>query len=409
MANFTYQARDKSGSVKSGSLIAVDRSAAAANLLEKGMVPILIKDTALEAAKSGGVGGLLKKGGGKVKTEDKVIFSRQFATMINAGVPINQSLGILREQSQSKHLQDVIGQVAKAVEGGSTLANAMASHPEVFGPIYINMVRAGETGGILDQVLDRLATQQEKDAEIVGKVKSASIYPGVVFSFTMIVFIFLMTVIVPKLSTIFEQMGANLPVYTKIMLAISHTLVHQGVFMAVGAAALIFAFRRYTKTPAGKHQLDLALIKAPVAGPIIVKVNIARFARTFGSLMSSGISVLDAIKATGESLGNSVFASELEKMAKEVKNGKQVSEQLKHSAYFPPIVAQMISVGEETGQLDTILLKLAEFYEKEVDNVISGLTSIIEPILIIILGAMVGMVVISVFGPIASLSSSVNG
>jgi type IV pilus assembly protein PilC len=409
MANFTYQARDKSGAITSGTLFAVDRSAAAANLLEKGMVPILIKDAALEAAKKSGLSSLLSKGGGKVKTEDKVIFSRQFATMINAGVPINQSLGILRDQSQSKHLQEVIGQVAKAVEGGSTLANALAAHPEVFGPIYINMVRAGETGGILDQVLDRLATQQEKDAEIVGKVKSASIYPGVVFSFTMIVFIFLMTVIVPKLSAIFQQMGANLPVYTKIMLAISHALVHDGIIIAIVAGAGVYAFRRYIKTPKGKHQLDLALIKAPAIGPIIVKVNIARFARTFGSLMSSGISVLDAIKATSESLGNSVFSNELTKMASEVKNGKPVSEQLKHSKYFPPIVAQMISVGEETGQLDSILLKLAEFYEKEVDQVISGLTSIIEPMLIIILGAMVGMVVISVFGPIASLSSSVNG
>jgi len=404
MGQFSYSARDKSGAIKKGTLFAADRPAATAALAAKELTPILVKE---EAAKGAGKGGFNFAFGNKVKLSEKVIFSRQFSTMINAGVPIVQSLNILREQTESKKLKSTVADVAKQVEGGATLANALAVHPDVFNPIYVNMVKAGETGGILDQVLDRLATQQEKDAEVVSKVRSAMIYPAVITTATVSAFFFLMTVIVPKLSSIFEDAGAALPWYTKLMLSISHFLVKDWWMVIGGAIAAGIALARWRKTEKGRRIIDKLMLKAPIIGPILVKVNIARFARTFGSLMASGISVLDAINATKSALGSSVYRDELAEVAQKVKNGRPMSEHIRASKNFPAIVGQMLSVGEETGQLDAILLKLAEFYEKEVDTVVSGITSIIEPILIIVLGGMVGFIVISVFGPISSIGNSV--
>lgn len=400
MAGFTYSARTKAGIIQKGSLLALDRSAAATQLLDQGLVPILIKEAT--AAKAGG-GFLDRLTKGRVSLQDKVIFSRQFSTMINAGVPIAQALGILKEQSNSKKLSATVADVAKQVEGGSNLANALAAHPDVFNNIYVNMVRAGETGGILDSVLDRLATQQEKDAEIVSKVRGALIYPAVITVATIGAFFFLMTVIVPKLAAIFTDSGITLPIYTQIMLAISAFLVHFWPLVIGGTVAAIVVFTRWYKTQAGRRIVDKLLLKLPIFGPILVKVNVARFARTFGSLMASGISVLEALGATSSALSSSVYQDILTDVAKEVKNGRPMSDLLKQHKAFPAIVSQMLSVGEETGELDTILLKLADFYEKEVDAVISNLTSIIEPILILVLGAMVGFVVISVFGPITAL------
>jgi type IV pilus assembly protein PilC len=406
MANFNYSARDKTGLIQKGSVFAPDRAAATASLAGKGLTPILVKESA--ATSSDNIG-LIERlsGGNKVKMTDKVIFSRQFATMVNAGVPLVQSLNILREQTESKKLKAVVGEVAKQVEGGSTLAAALNGHPNVFNDIYVNMVKAGEAGGILDQVLDRLAIQQEKDAEIVSKVKSAMIYPMVITIATFAAFFFLMTVIVPKLASIFADAGANLPIYTKIMLAMSSFLVHSWPLLLIIVVGAFIGFTRWIHTAKGKRIVDRILLKSPIIGPILVKVNVARFARTFGSLMASGISVLEAINATKGALGSSVYQDELADVAQKVKNGRPMSEPIRASKNFPPIVGQMLSVGEETGQLDEILLKLAGFYEREVDTVIAGITSIIEPILIIVLGGMVGFIVISVFGPISSLSNTI--
>lgn len=406
MGQFSYSARDKTGAIVKGTTFAADRPAVAASLNQKGLTPILVKEVAAKASGKGLLAGGLAFAD-RVSLQDKVIFSRQFATMINAGVPIVQSLNILQEQSESKKLKATVAAVGKQVEGGSTLAAALAAHPDVFNAIYVNMVKAGESGGILDQVLDRLATQQEKDAEVVSKVRSAMIYPAVITTATVSAFVFLMTVIVPKLSSIFENAGAELPWYTKLMLTISGFLVHDWYIMLGVMVAAVVMFIRWHKTTAGKRAIDLMMLKAPVFGPILVKVNVARFARTFGSLMASGISVLDAINSTKSALGSSVYQDELAEVAVKVKNGRPMSEHIRASKHFPAIVGQMLSVGEETGQMDVILLKLADFYEKEVDTVVSGITSIIEPILIIVLGGMVGFIVISVFGPISSIGSSV--
>jgi type IV pilus assembly protein PilC len=407
VGSYSYSARDKNGAIQKGNLFAPDRAGASAALQSKGLTPILVKEV---AGNSGGAGGGIMgklNGLARVSLEDKVIFSRQFATMINAGVPIAQSLNILQKQSESKKLQAAIGDVSKQVTGGATLANAMSSHPEVFDGIYVNMVRAGESGGILDQVLERLATQQEKDAEVVSKVKGAMIYPAVITTATVSAFFFLMTVIVPKLSSIFEDAGASLPIYTKIMLGISKFLVKDWFIVIGGVVGAVVVFTRWYHTEKGRRIADKLFLKAPIFGPILVKVNIARFARTFGSLMASGISVLDAINATKSALGSTVYQDELASVAQKVKNGRPMSEQLSASPNFPAIVGQMMAVGEETGKVDEILLKLADFYEKEVDNVVAGITSIIEPILIMVLGGMVGFIVISVFGPISDIGNHV--
>ena len=408
MGTFTYSARDKSGKVTKGSLFAKDRTAASSSLSEKGLTPIVVMES---AAKGSGlklpfIGSISLEG--KVRTQDKVIFSRQFATMINAGVPITKALAILKDQTESKKFQNAISDLTSRVEGGSTLAAALAEHQDIFNPVYVNMVKAGETGGILDEVLDRLAEQQEKDADIVGKVRGAMIYPGVITTAALGAFFFLMIVIVPKLGAVFTSLGTQLPIYTRVLLAISGFVVKYGIELIGGMAAGVVLLARYVKTPAGKRILDTIIIRSPIIGPIIIKVNVARFARTFGSLMSSGIAVLDALNSTSSAIGNTMFKDELNRIAKEVKNGRSISEQMEKSKLFPAIVSQMVAVGEETGELDKILLKLAIFYEKEVDTVISNITSVIEPILIMIIGTMVGFIVISVFGPLAALNNAVQ-
>lgn len=407
MATYSYTARDKGGAIHKGSVFANDQSAAAANLIDKGLTPILIKSDK-GAAKGGFLDFKHLIGPSKrVKLTDKVVFSRQFATMINAGVPIVQALSILQEQTSNKHFKEVIADCAKQVEGGAELNVALAAHPEVFSTIYVNMVKAGETGGLLDEVLERLAIQQEKDAEIVSKVRSALIYPSILLFVTVGAFIFLMTYLVPRMAVIFQSLGSDLPWYSKLMLQMSSFLVNYGIFLlAALVAAGIFIFRA-SRTPKGKRTLDSILVRLPVFGEIIVKVNVARFARTFGSLMSSGLSVLESLNTTAKGLNNSVFQDALYEVAKEVKAGKTISEPLKQMKIFPPIVSQMITVGEETGKLDDILLKLAVFYEKEVDTVVSGIASVIEPVLIVALGGIVGFIVIGVYGPLSQLNNAV--
>ncbi|HEX7259752.1 MAG TPA: type II secretion system F family protein [Candidatus Saccharimonadia bacterium] len=406
MATYNFTARDHSGTIQKGSLVANDQAAAAASLLERDLVPILIK---VQEAKTKGkglqLGGL--KLGGRVKLEDKVIFSRQFATMINAGVPLTQALSMLGGQTTNKHFRDVINDAAKQVEGGSTLSNALAGHPDVFSQVYVNMVKAGEAGGLLDQVLERLAVQQEKDAAVVAKVRSAMIYPGILLSVTVGAFVFLMTYLVPRMSVIFESLGTELPWYSKLMLAMSDSLVNYGLFLLIGLVVLAVVGFRFVHTIRGKTIFDSILIRMPIFGPIIVKVNVARFSRTFGSLMASGLSVLEALNTSADGLNNSVFRDGLHKVASEVKAGKTIAEPLKALPIFPPIVGQMVAVGEETGKLDEILLKLAGFYEREVDTVVAGITSVIEPILIVSLGGIVGFIVVGVYGPLATLNNAI--
>jgi type IV pilus assembly protein PilC len=403
MADFAYSAINGKGEHVSGVITAASREAAVTDLRNQGSRPLSIqvkgKSRNFNITKP------------KVKQKDLVIFTRELSTMISAGVPLPRGLNTLQGQFESKTFQDIIGSINHDVESGQPLGDAMAKFPDTFSDVYVNMVRAGEAGGILDDILKRLAGQVEKDASIHKKIKSAMAYPVVIMCVTVVAFFGIMLLIIPKIGKIFKDLGgpnAQLPVYTRAMLGISNFMLHNIIFILIIAVALIFGFRHYIHTEKGKYRWRALLLRLPVVGNIVTKVAIARFSRTFSSLMGSGVSVLDALEVTGRAVGNKVIQKELVEISAAVKNGQPLGKQLLSAKFFPPIVGQMLMVGEETGKIDEVLVKVAEFYEEEVDAVIDGLASIIEPVMIIILGSVVGLIAASVMGPIASLSKNVG-
>jgi type IV pilus assembly protein PilC len=418
---FIYKATNKEGKTVAGAATADDRAALLALLHKEGLHPILIEISKGKKSAGGMFGG--KK---KIKLADLVIFTRQLSTMISAGVPLARSLSALQGDSENPYMKEVLASITKDVESGLSLGDAFAKFPDVFSDVYVNMVRAGEEGGILDEILKRLATQVEQDASIRKKIKSAMMYPLVILSVTVIAFFGIMLFIVPKLGGILHSLGgpnAKLPVYTQALLNISNycknpnpLLAHipilgkipNLIFLMAIAGLGIYFLLRYIKTDSGKYKFHGLLLRIPVVKTVILKIAVARFARTFASLMGAGVSVLDALDVTGAALGNKVIEKELKDAAQEVKNGKPLSDPISQSKHFPPIVAQMLMVGEETGQIDTVLVKIADFYEEEVSVLIDGLAAIIEPIMIIFLGAGVGLIAASVMGPIANLSKNIG-
>jgi type IV pilus assembly protein PilC len=402
---FNYVAIDKNGKKITGSMEAASADAVSTSLKNRGIKPLSVKSDNNLVAKIPFI-----KGNKKVKLKELMIFTRQLSTMINAGVPLVRSLATLQQQTENPAFQKHIIAVTKDVESGMAFADALEKHPKVFTPIYVNMVRAGEAGGILDDILTKLAIQQEKDAHIRAKFKSAMTYPVILLSITGIVFIGLMVVVMPKLGKIIKDLAgptATLPPLTQVMLGISHFMTSFWYIIIGGLIITIFAVKKYTSTPEGRRNKDRLLMKAPVIKDIIKKVAIARFARIFASLMSAGVNVVDALNVTSKALGNAVIEDELIEASKAVINGQQLSVPLSNSKVFPPIVSQMMAIGEETGQTDEILVKVADFYEEEVDAVVESLSSILEPIMIVIMGAMVGLIAASVMGPITKLSSQI--
>lgn len=403
MAKFTYKGLSQSNTVVKGSIEASSKQGVIDTLKKQGIKPLSIQQ------ESGSK--FLSFANKKVKTKDLTIFTRQLSTMISAGVPLNRSFYTLQEQTDNQYFKTVIGDIAKQIEGGVSIGDALKKYPDVFDEVYINMVIAGEAGGILDKILKRLATQLEKNQAIKKKIKSATTYPKVVFGITIIAFIVVMNVIVPKIGAMLLELGgpdAELPVLTRVMIAISDFSKKYAVLIIIAAAIVTFFIRRYIKTPKGKYKYHALLLRIPVLKDVITKVAIARFSRTFSSLMSSGVSVIEAIEITAGSIGNKVLEKELLAAANDVKAGKQLSEPILNSPHYPAIVGQMLAIGEETGETDTILVKIADFYEEEVDATIESLSSILEPMMIVILGAMVGLVAASVMGPLGSLSSSIT-
>jgi type IV pilus assembly protein PilC len=404
MPQFNYTSVSQDGHQFSGIMAAPSREEAISELRKNGGRPLLLREVKAKKQRIS-----FKS---KTKLKDLVVFSRELSTMISAGVALPRSLETLAQQSENKYFKEVILNVNHDVESGIALGDAMARHPKVFSEVYVNMVRAGEAGGILDDIMKRLATQVEKDATIRHKIKGAMAYPAVILTITILAFFAIMLIIMPKISKIITDLGgtdAQLPVYTRAMLAASSFMQHNIIFIVVGSAIAIFFFRRYIKTDKGKYWWHSILLRAPIFGKVIGKIVIARFARTFSSLMGAGVSVLDALEITGKAVGNRVIQRELEEVAKNVRNGQPLGKQLQAAQYFPPIVGQMMEVGEETGKIDEILVKVADFYEEEVDTVIDSLASIIEPVMIILLGSLVGMIAASVMGPIAGLSKQVGG
>lgn len=403
MSVYIYTAVDKSGKKHEGSLEAASEAAVGQLIARQNMRAVFIKK---ETAKQNPLSFLTKD---KVKQKDLVVFTRQLATMIDAGVPLVRSLATLQNQTESLAFKKHIQEVSKDVESGQSFADSLEKHPRIFSPIYVNMVRAGEAGGILDDILKKLAVQQEKDARIRGKFKSAMTYPTVLVSITMIVFIALMTVVVPKIALIIGNLvGGKLPPLTQAMLNISRFItnfwfIHIGVI--VGTTIFMNHFLRTDK---GRLTRDTLLLKIPAVRIIVIKMAVARFSRIFASLMTAGVSVIESIEITSKAIGNKVIEAELLLAAKDVANGEQFSIPLSRSKIFPPIVSQMLAIGEETGQTDTVLLKVAEFYEDEVDAAVEGLSSILEPILIVVMGGMVGLIAVSVIGPISSLANQIQ-
>lgn len=403
MAEFAYTALAQDGRQIKGTISAPSREMAISSLHGQNVRLLNVKE-ATGSKKRGGFGN-------KVKLKDLVIFTRELSTMIDAGVPLPRGLSTLSAQTENKYFKEVLTSLTRDIESGQSLADAMAKFPKVFSDVYVNMVRAGEAGGILDEILKRLATQVEKDASIHHKIHSAMAYPMVILTVTIVAFFGIMLVIMPKIGKIIKDLGgpnAQLPVYTRAMLGISTFIQHNIIPIVIISVISVWLFKRYISTDRGKFWWHGRLLKLPVFGTVLGKIAVARFSRTFASLMSSGVTVLDALAVTGKAVGNKVIQAELEKVAANVKNGQSLGRQIADSKYFPPIVGQMILVGEETGKIDEILIKVADFYEEEVDAVIDGLASIIEPIMIIVLGSVVGLIAASVMGPIAGLSKQVG-
>ena len=408
MTRFSYIAIDSSRNSVSGTIEEADRASVIATLTKQELRPISIKQTS--SARTGfSLNNIFNSN--KVKPDHLVMMTRQLSAMVGAGVPLVRALTSLSDHSESPMLKQILTAVIKDVESGSMLGDALAKHPNTFNDVYVNMVRAGEAAGILDEILKRLALQQEKNATIRKKIKSAMAYPTVLLGITVLAFFGLMLFVVPQIGKILQDMGgpdAKLPGLTLFMLSVSDLFTNFWfiIFPAIGGA--IYAGLRYIKAPAGKEQFHTVILKIPGVRNIVKKVAIAHFARTFSALMGAGVAVLECLRVTARSVGNVVYEKAINQAAVEVKNGKPLSVIISQNPLFPAIVAQMLSVGEETGQTDTVLVKVADFYEEEVDAAIEGLSSIIEPTMIVIMGAMVGLIAASVMMPIAGLAQNIQ-
>jgi type IV pilus assembly protein PilC len=408
MALFEYIATNQKGETVKGTLDLADRSAALTSLTNQNLKPIAIHEA---DGKKVSFSFADFFGKNRVKADDLVMFTRQLSAMVSAGVPILRALTSQHDHTESQVLKTVIAGVMKDVENGSTLADALAKYPNSFSDVYVNMVRAGEAAGILDDILKRLALQQEKNAAIRKKVKSAMSYPVVLMSITVLAFFGLMIFIIPQIGNIVKGLGgpdAQLPALTLFMLGVSSFIINYWWLLIPGLIGAVILVLRYIKTPTGKLQFHTLVLKIPGLKVIVMKLAIARFARTFSALMGAGVAVIESINVTARAVGNGVYEKALLEAAEEVKNGKNLSAIIEKNVLFPPIVAQMLAVGEETGQTETILIKVADFYEEEVDVAIDGVSALIEPVMIVIMGGMVGLIAASVMLPISGLANQIK-
>lgn len=409
MPQFSYIAIDADRKPVNGKTEQPDRAAVIAALTKQNLRPVSIKELKNRPALSIDFHHLFEPT--KVKGDHLVIFTRQLSAMVGAGVPLLRSLTSLEKHAEDPMLKKVLADVIKNVEGGAPLATALQKHPNTFNDIYVNMVRAGEAAGILDDILKRLAFQQEKSAAIRKKIRSAMAYPMVLIVITTLAFFGLMLFVIPQIGKILDDLGgpdAELPGITLFMLALSNIITSFWYIIIPALVGIIFGILRYIKTPKGKRRFDALVLKLPGIKTIITKVAVARFARTFSALMGAGVAVLECLDVTSRAVGNTLYAEALTDAAKEVKNGKALSAVIEKNELFPAIVGQMLAVGEETGQTDTVLVKVADFYEDEVDLSIESISSVIEPAMIVLMGSMVGLIAASVMTPIAQLSQNIK-
>jgi type IV pilus assembly protein PilC len=390
MTQFTYTARAVNGELKSATIEASSRDEVIKQLRQQRLNIIKIDEG----------GAVKKKRLGSIKMRDIVIFTRQFSTMINSGLPLVQALDILAQQSENPALKDTTRQVVFDVESGNTVADALRKHPKAFTELYVNMVAAGEAGGILDTILMRLAVFMEKNDALIRKVKGAMIYPGVIMSVAAIAITVLLLFVIPTFQAMFASANIPLPLPTRIVIGLSSLLKSYWWVIVLGVIGLVFVVRRYYATPDGKLVIDRLLLKTPVLGDVLRKSAVSRFTRTLGTLISSGVSILDGLEITAKTSGNRVIQDAIMESRASIAGGETIAAPLKKSQVFPPMVISMISVGEQTGGLDEMLSKIADFYDEEVDAAVSGLLALMEPVMIVFLGVVVGGMVISMYLPI---------
>jgi type IV pilus assembly protein PilC len=400
MPNFAYSGRARGGETVAGERVADSMDAAVAALRRE---QILV--TRIAPAKATAAAAKKGKAGKAAGAKSIAVFTRQFSVMIDAGLPLVQCLEILGTQEDDKNFAETILQTRGDVESGASLADAMKKHPRTFDPLFTNMIAAGEAGGILDTILKRLATYIEKNVKLKGQVKSAMIYPVAVISIAFLVVGVILWKVIPTFAALFAGLGATLPLPTRVVIWMSNSLVSFMPFIIVGIVGLSYGLRQYYATNGGRHVIDGLVLKAPILGLIMRKIAVARFCRTLSTLLSSGVPILDGLEITAKTAGNAIVEDAILVTRKSIERGETISAPLKETGVFPPMVTQMISVGEATGALDTMLAKIADFYEEEVDVAVAGLLTLLEPVMIAFLGGIVGGIVIAMYLPIFDLIS----
>jgi type IV pilus assembly protein PilC len=401
---YAYRVRDRQGKLLGGTLEADNEQAVVAKLRQLGYAPVSI-----EAEKGAGMKAEIRlPGAGRVKLKDLAVFSRQFATMINSGLSLLRALTILGEQTANKRLAQIIILVRAEVEKGVSLSAAMAKHPKAFNRLYVSMVRAGEVGGFLDQVLVKVAETFEKEVALRGKIKSAMTYPVVVFVMVVGIVAAMLVFIVPTFESLYESLGGKLPLPTQLLINASNILRKFFLLVILAIGVLVFAFRRWKATQKGRYAVDKFKLKVKVFGPLFHKTALSRFSRTLATLIRSGVPILQALEIVGETVNNSVISRAVHDVQDSVREGESLATPLSKHATFPPMVVQMMAVGEETGALEVMLAKVADFYDQEVEAAVASLTSLIEPIMIAVMGAAVGGMVIALYMPLFNIINLVK-
>ncbi len=401
MPQFEWKGRKRTGETSEGVMTADSRDAVIQSLRRQQIIVTKVKEKGKEFA--------LPKMGGGVSSKELAIFTRQFSVMIDAGLPVVQCLEILGGQQANRGFQRVLFEVREDVEAGANLSDAFKKHPRVFDDLYCNLVAAGEAGGILDTILQRLSTYIEKNVKLKAAVRSALVYPVVVVTVAILVVALIMWKVIPTFANLFSGLGAKLPLPTRIVIAISNFLGRWGWLLVLAVIGLAFLLRAYYRTAGGRYNIDNIMLKSPIFGTVLKKIAVARFCRTLGTLVSSGVPILEGLDLTHLTSGNAIVEEAILKTRKSVEEGKTLAEPLTASKVFPGMVTQMISVGESTGALDAMLSKIADFYEDEVDEAVANLMSLLEPLIIVFLGTTIGGIVVSMYMPLFSLIQQIQG